>query len=106
MLSLDRDSRTSYKVKLSELRQGVVTLVEETSAKGRRKIELVPGYSGEVEAFPSDLRQVFTNVIKNAVEATTEGGRIKIYSEAANQFGQEGIVVRVVDDGVGIPEQL
>lgn len=59
-----------------------------------------------MEAFPSELRQVFTNVIKNAVEATANGGNIKIYSEAAQQSGQNGVLVRVVDDGVGIPEQL
>jgi signal transduction histidine kinase len=59
-----------------------------------------------VEAFPSELRQVFTNVIKNAVEATTDGGNVKIYSEAAEQSGQDGVLIRVVDDGVGVPEQL
>ncbi|HKR84854.1 MAG TPA: PAS domain S-box protein [Terriglobales bacterium] len=106
MLSLHRESRTASKVRLSEVLQGVVALVEETIAKGRRKIELILGFEGDVEAFPSELRQVFTNVVKNAVEATTDGGSIKIYSEAAEQSGQNGVVVRVVDDGVGIPEQL
>jgi PAS domain S-box-containing protein len=106
MLSLHRESRAASKVKLSQLLAGVVALVKETIAKDRRKIELVPGFEGEVEAFPSELRQVFTNVIKNAVEATSDGGNIKIYSEAAQQSGQNGVMVRVVDDGVGIPEQL
>jgi PAS domain S-box-containing protein len=106
MLSLHRESSAASNVKLSELLEGVVTLVQETIAKDRRKIELVPGFEGEVEVFPSELRQVFTNVIKNAVEATADGGNIKIYSKAAHQAGQNGVVVRVVDDGVGIPEQL
>jgi PAS domain S-box-containing protein len=106
MLSLHRESRAASKVKLSELLEGVVVLVKETIAKDRRKIELLSGFKGEVEAFPSELRQVFTNVIKNAVEATVDGGNIKIYSEAVQQSGQNGVVVRVVDDGVGIPEQL
>lgn len=106
MLSLQRESRTASKVKFSELLEGVVALVEETIAKGRRKIALISGFDGEVEAFPSELRQVFTNVIKNAVEATVDGGNIKIYSEAAQQSGQDGVLVRVVDDGVGIPEKL
>jgi signal transduction histidine kinase len=106
MLSLHRESRTASKLKLSELLEGVVALVRETIAKDRRKIELPPGFEGEVEAFPSELRQVFTNVIKNAVEATADGGQISIYSEAAHQSGQSGVLVRVVDNGVGIPEQL
>ena len=106
MLSLHRGSQTASRLRLSELLEGVVALVEETIAKGRRKIELVNGFSGEVEAVPSELRQVFTNVIKNAVEATSEGGSIKICSEAAQQSGQNGVVVCVVDDGVGIPKPL
>ncbi len=106
MLSLHRESRAASPVKLSELLKGVVTLIEETIARGRRNIELVPGYEGDVEAFPSELRQVFTNVIKNAVEATAEGGEIKIYSEAAQESAQDGVLVRVVDNGVGISEQV
>lgn len=106
MLSLQRESRAASKVKLSELIEGVVALVEETVAKGRRKIELMPGFDGEVEAFPSELRQVFTNVIKNAIEATLDGGNIKIYTEAAQQSGHNGVMVRVVDDGAGIPKEL
>jgi PAS domain S-box-containing protein len=106
MLSLHRESRTASKVKLSELLEGAVALVAETIAKGRRNIEVVPGFQGEVEVFPSELRQVFTNVIKNAIEATADGGNIKVYSETTHQSGQSGVLVRVVDNGVGIPEQL
>jgi PAS domain S-box-containing protein len=106
MLSLHRDSRTPSKVKLSELLNGVLSLVEETIAKGRRNIEVMPGFDGEVETFPSELRQVFTNVIKNAIEATDDGGNIRIYSEAVRQSDHSGVLVRVVDDGMGVPEEL
>ena len=58
----------------AELIDGAVALIEETMVKGRRKIRVEHGFDGEIEAFPAELRQVFTNVIKNAVEATDEGG--------------------------------
>ncbi len=106
MLSLHRESRAPSAVDLCELLRGVIALIEETIAKGRRNIELVPGFAGEVEAFPSELRQVFTNVIKNAVEATAESGEIKIYTEAARESGLDGVLVRVVDKGIGISEEL
>jgi signal transduction histidine kinase len=91
---------------LSELLEGVVSLIEDTIAKGRRNIELVTGSDGTIEGFSSELRQVFTNVIKNAVEATADGGKISIYSEPARESGQDGILVRVVDDGIGIPPAM
>ena len=106
MLSLHRESRAATTVKLSQLLEGVVALIEETISKGRRKIELVSGFEGELEAFPSELRQVFTNVIKNAVEATADDGEIKIYSEAAQISGRDGVLVSVIDNGGGIPEEL
>jgi len=106
MLSLQHESRAAVRVKLSDLLEGVVALIEETIAKGRRTIHLLRGFEGEVEAFPSELRQVFTNVIKNAVEATAVGGEIKVFCEVAQQSGRTGVLVRVVDDGVGISDEM
>lgn len=59
-----------------------------------------------METYPSELRQVLTNVIKNAVEATADDGEITIYSEATKESGREGALLRVVDDGPGVPEDL
>jgi len=106
MLSLQRDSRTALPVKLGELLEGVVALIEATIAKGRRRIQLEHGFQGEIKGFPSDLCQVFTNVIKNAVEATAEGGSIRIVSEPTQQAGRNGVLVRVSDSGVGVPEHM
>ncbi|MEX0891341.1 MAG: ATP-binding protein [Gemmatimonadota bacterium] len=56
---------------------------------------------GEVAALgdPDALRQVFTNLLDNAVRATPEGGAIEVraYHEAP------WVVVAVADTGVGIP---
>jgi PAS domain S-box-containing protein len=106
MLSLHRELRATTTVKLSQLLEGIVALIEETIAKGRRNIELVSDFAGEVEAFPSELRQVFINVLKNAVEATADDGEIRIYSEAAQESGEEGVLVRVVDNGIGVTEEV
>jgi PAS domain S-box-containing protein len=50
------------------------------------------------------LQQVFSNLIRNAVKFTPEGGRILI--ETANQ-GEDGFTLAVTDSGIGIaPEAL
>ena len=106
MLSLHREARSSSPMKLPELINGVVALIEETIAKGKRNIRVEHGYDGEVEGVPAELRQVFTNVLKNAVEATSEGGTIRIFSVPTQENGQDGVLVHVADNGIGIPEEM
>jgi PAS domain S-box-containing protein len=54
-----------------------------------------------VKGVENQLKQVFINVLKNAIEAMADGGKVSISS------GREGghVVVRIQDDGPGIPEQ-
>ena len=63
-----------------------------------REIEIavreVPGDA----AVPKGLSQVFTNLLKNACDATPDGGHI--LAEAANEGGE--LVIRICDDGSGI----
>jgi PAS domain S-box-containing protein len=106
MLSLHREARAAIPIKLGELLDGVVALIEDTIAKGRRKIHVEHGFEGEIRGFPAELRQVFTNVIKNAVDATGEGGSIRIFSVAAQEAGRDGVLVHVADNGGGIPEDM
>jgi signal transduction histidine kinase len=44
---------------------------------------------------------VVVNVIKNAIEATPEGGRI----EVATSFGSGRLAVKVTDGGPGVPDE-
>lgn len=106
MLSLHRESRASSLMKLPELIDGVVALIEETIAKGKRKIRVEHGFDGEIEGLPAELRQVFTNVLKNAVEATPEGGSIRIFSVPTQEAGRDGVLVHIADNGVGISEEM
>ncbi|MCM3693525.1 ATP-binding protein [Neobacillus niacini] len=51
----------------------------------------------------NQLKQVFLNVLKNAIEAMPEGGNIHIHL----QKGEDGeCVLTVQDEGCGIPEEL
>jgi signal transduction histidine kinase len=49
------------------------------------------------------MRQVFLNVLRNALEAVEEGGEIRIVVNAAREDGRRRVQVRVGDDGCGIP---
>lgn len=55
-----------------------------------------------VNAFPSELNQVWTNLIDNAIDAMEQGGILRISTQP------EGDAVRIVvaDNGSGIPEDV
>jgi heavy metal sensor kinase len=55
----------------------------------------------EVSVDPNRLRQVFANLLDNAIKYTPEGGRITITTR--NEPGQ--VVVRFHDTGIGIPAE-
>jgi signal transduction histidine kinase len=70
----------------------------------RRKISLerqihpeLPSVSGDAER----LRQVMMNLTLNALEATTEGGRVRVTARAADS----DVVLTVEDSGPGIPHE-
>lgn len=48
------------------------------------------------------LREVFSNLLKNAREATGDAGKIKV---SARQDVDDAVVVTVVDDGPGVPAE-
>ncbi|WP_167577835.1 PAS domain-containing sensor histidine kinase [Ammoniphilus sp. YIM 78166] len=49
----------------------------------------------------NQLKQVFINVIKNAIEAMTDGGTLRI--QAGRQ--EDRLFIRFIDEGPGIPEE-
>jgi signal transduction histidine kinase len=55
-----------------------------------------------VSGFGSELNQVWANLIDNALDAVGDGGHIRVM---AAREGQD-VVVRVVDDGPGIPADI
>jgi signal transduction histidine kinase len=62
---------------------------------------------GQLAAFPSELRQVFSNLILNSVEAISSPGS-NIYirvRQADDGHGRPGIRITVADDGCGIPAE-
>ena len=55
-----------------------------------------------VEGFGGELNQVWSNLVDNAIDAVSEGGRVDVH--AVRRDG--AVVVSVVDDGPGVPEAL
>ncbi len=88
-----------------DLREGVVNTLIILKHKWRKKgVTIVKHFEDvpKVSAYGSELNQVWTNLISNAVDAVGEGGTITL------QIGHdaEAAYVDVIDDGPGVPEEL
>ncbi len=61
----------------------------------------------ETQGNPHHLKQVLTNLLKNAAEALEPGGKITISSDNAISFGgQNYLAISIADNGPGIPAAI
>jgi two-component system sensor kinase FixL len=84
------------------LLQEVYELVKEESE--RKKIETDfkrPGKSLLIKGDKDKLKQVFLNLVKNAIDAMEEGGRLVV---AQTESGEQ-VEITIRDNGCGIPEE-
>ncbi len=75
----------------------------EAQAAGRRlaiEIDSEPGAT--VEGRGSEMREVFTNLILNSIDALPKGGTIRL----ATRVEDDRVLASVEDDGVGIPAAI
>ena len=104
MLSLYREPKAPIRINLGELITGVLLLLDRRLQ--HQGIQVETNIAGEiaVEGFPAELRQVFTNLVLNAVEAAGPHGRVRIRMERADsgELQGAGAIVEVADSGAGI----
>jgi signal transduction histidine kinase/uncharacterized protein YigA (DUF484 family) len=55
---------------------------------------------------PSQIKQVFLNLIQNALQSMPEGGALRLTTAVRRRDGIEGAIFSVQDSGEGIPEEI
>jgi signal transduction histidine kinase len=63
----------------------------------------VPDDLATVEGNEEQLERVLLNLVDNAVKFTPSGGQVAVSAEECDHEGRLGVLVRVVDSGIGIP---
>jgi signal transduction histidine kinase/CheY-like chemotaxis protein len=96
-------------VSINELLHGVIVVTEprwkdQTQRRGihidlSTQLEEVPFVLGS----PSELREVLTNIVFNAIDAMPEGGRLTL---STHHPAEDWVEVRVSDTGVGMTEEV
>jgi PAS domain S-box-containing protein len=104
-LAMHRQAPSMVPVNVTKLIDGVMLLYGKKIRSQKIEIEKRYEWEGEVPGFPAELRQVFTNLIINAVDAMPGGGKLWIHIRRHHEpKGQrQGVVVVLLDSGAGIP---
>jgi PAS domain S-box-containing protein len=104
MLSLYREPKAPLLIDLRELIEGVLLLLDRRLQHQGIRLETKIQGNLAVEGFPAELRQVFTNLVVNAIEAAGSQGRVRITMQHADsgELHGAGALIEVADSGPGI----
>ena len=101
-LAPHRETKLPVVTKISDLLDDVCAMYRPRLQAARIELEKRYETEGEVTIYPSELRQVFTNLITNAIDAIGQKGRLSLVIQPA---AEHQVVVRVRDSGCGIPAE-
>ena len=106
-LNFARETTEPVDVSLPEILEEVLVLYRHLM--DQKQIEIAKNYEQTdlVRAFPGEMRQVFANLIVNAIEASDERGVITL--RVRPSFGvqqKQGLRITVADNGTGIPPKV
>lgn len=106
-LSFYRESKQPIIVRMPELLNDVLAI--EARALKKNRVEVRRRFRGAltVVGYPVELRQVFLNLITNAVQAMQNGGvlGVRVREMTERLTGQCGSAISIIDTGAGIREE-
>lgn len=114
LLGMYRESRTAVALDISSLLGSVLMLLERRFRDVGVKVKIELAQPAIVSGFPAELRQVFTNLLTNAAEASPRGETVVVRAQAATGLGpndptgvpQPGVLITIEDRGPGVDHEI
>lgn len=102
---LSKPHATQYRKKdIHSLLNNVITLLQTLAIMKNIKIKTIfESNLPQITCEENQLKQVFINILKNAIEAVDESGKIEV---EAKVVGNNKVLIKVTDNGSGIPKEL
>jgi two-component system, NtrC family, sensor kinase len=108
-LSFYRESKQPISVLLPQLLDDVLELQHRALVANHITVRKQYLSAAQVKGFPVELRQVFLNLIGNAMQAMPEGGVLGVYVRESIDWTRNlrGTIISILDTGKGIrPEDI
>ena len=109
MLGFYRESETTVEVSLKDVVENVLMLYARRLQTTRIAVQREYRSSAAVKGYPGEIRQVFSNLIVNAIEAMGENGRLRIVVHDGCDWTNpqvRGVRVIIGDTGPGIRDEV
>lgn len=96
-----REAKSPVPIKIGDVLDNVLALYERKIESAGIQVEKQVDFGGEFIGLPGEMRQVFANLIGNAIEAIGKGGKIWLHAYASQEWrqGRRGLRVTVADNG-------
>jgi two-component system NtrC family sensor kinase len=106
ILSFHRETKVPVELDFQDMVQSVLALyVIQLEAK-HINVDYKKGSAFCIHGFPGELRQVFANLIGNAIDASPDHGRLCLRIRKGSLHAVPGVVFTIHDEGPGIPKDL
>lgn len=104
MLRFRKQSSKPAKSKVGELLDAVLLLYKGRLAQAHVRVHLDKVAEPELVCYPGEIRQVFANIVRNAIDAIPRGGDLWIRLRPATHWAHNapGVRITLMDNGVGI----
>ncbi len=103
-LSFYRESAQPIQVSIAAILENILEFQSRQLEKSNIAVDRRYGGDGNMNGFPGELKQVFLNLIGNAIESMPDGGRLRVSvrESSLDHIHSRGIRISIVDTGTGI----
>ena len=114
MLGMHRESRTPVVLDISSILRSVMVLLERSMTEAGVTVRTRLANNAVATGYPAELRQVFTNILTNAAQASVPGAHIDVSvrtrparrARADAPARPAGVCIAFADQGHGIPAKV
>lgn len=104
-LGFYRENSAPEEIELASLIENVIAMYKPKLVARNISVAFEHARSSRIRAIAGELRQVVSNIVANAIDASPAGGRLIVRTKSMSLDGKNTVRLTFADTGVGIPQE-
>jgi PAS domain S-box-containing protein len=105
-LNFYRNSRAATEVRIADVLRAVLSLNDSRLQASKINVDLRVDEATVLFGYPTELRQLFANLVGNAIDSMPSGGRLLVRVQRTGRGGVTGVHITVAHNGAPLSETL